>query len=164
MARAYPSPMLVAVLGLLFLFTPVPAATQSKRVPMVPKWTRFEQSLRSSVNYPNALQDATVSVVFTSPLGETNVVYGFWDGGRVWRVRFSPDQPGLWTYATTCSDVANRGLHNKRGSFLCTAAVRGNRFGTHGPVRVARDNRNFEHADGTPFFWKIGRASCRERV
>lgn len=23
----------------------------------------------------------------------------------------------------------------------------------HGPIRVARDRRHFEHADGTPFFW-----------
>jgi hypothetical protein len=27
------------------------------------------------------------------------------------------------------------------------------RFQRHGPVRVARDHRHFEHADGTPFFW-----------
>ena len=78
--------------------------------------------------YSNALQDASLRVVFTSPLGETNEVDGFWDGGRTWRVRFSPDQPGRWKFRTTCSDTANVGLHNETGEFLCTAATGPNPF------------------------------------
>ncbi len=131
----------------------VSAATQSKKVPTVAKWGRYEQSFKSSVNYSNALQDATLTGVFISPLGETNRVYGFWDGGKVWRVRFSPDQPGRWIFTTSCSDTANKGLHNHSGEFLCTAAAGQTRFNQHGPVRVARDRRHFEHADTTPFFW-----------
>jgi hypothetical protein len=80
-------------------------------------------------------------------------VDGFWDGGKTWRVRFSPDQPGRWTFTTSCSDTANRGLHNQTGQFLCSAPIGTNLFRRHGPVRVARDQRHFEHADGTPFFW-----------
>src|SRR5713226_7805845 len=45
------------------------AATQSKKVPTVAKWGRYEQSFKSSVNYSNALQDATLTGVFISPLG-----------------------------------------------------------------------------------------------
>ena len=58
-----------------------------------------------------------------SPLGETNEVDGFWDGGRTWRVRFSPDQPGRWKFRTPCSDKTNDGLHNEFGEFICTAAT-----------------------------------------
>src|SRR5205823_1709658 len=92
-------------------------------------------------------------VVFTSPLGETNQVYGFWDSGKTWRVRFSPNLPGRWSYKTTCSDPDNKGLHHQTGNFLCTSATGTNRFDQHGPVRVAQDRRHFEHADGTAFFW-----------
>jgi hypothetical protein len=117
------------------------------------KWGRFEQSFRSDILYSNALQDATLMVLFTSPLGETNLVYGFWDGEKTWRVRFSPSQAGRWTYQTTCSDTSNLGLHNRAGEFLCTAPAGRSSFHLHGPVQVARDHHHLEHADGRPFFW-----------
>jgi hypothetical protein len=145
----------LAVAALFVLARPVEvsAASQSKKMPAIPKWGRFEQSFKSAATYPNALQDATLTVLFISPLGETNSVYGFWDGGKVWRVRFSPNQPGRWTFKTACSDAANKGLHNQSGEFLCTAASGWTRFNQHGAIRVARDHLHFEHADGTPFFW-----------
>src|SRR4029077_11632084 len=69
-------------------------ATESPKMPVVPKWQRFEQVFKSTVVYSNALQDATLTVLFASPTGEKIQVDGFWDGGRTWRVRFAPDQPG----------------------------------------------------------------------
>ena len=121
--------------------------------PVVPKWGRFEQSFESAVKYENPLQDATLSVVFLSPLGETNRVYGFWDGGKTWRVRFSPNMPGKWGWAAVCSDAANKGLHSQSGTFLCTAPTGKARFDQHGPVRVSRDGNSLEHEDGMSFFW-----------
>ena len=129
------------------------AGAESPGLPIVAKWGRFEQAFKSDNLYSNALQDATLTVVFTSPLGETNLVYGFWDGERTWRVRFSPSQPGHWSYRTTCSDTPNGGLHNRTGEFLCTAPTGTSPFKLHGPVQVARDHHHLEHADGTPFFW-----------
>jgi hypothetical protein len=122
-------------------------------MPIAPKWSRFEQSFKSDILYSNALQEATLTVLFTSPLGETNLVYGFWDGEKTWRVRFLPCQPGRWTYKTTCSDTSNLGLHNRAGEFLCTAPAGKSPFHQHGPVQVARDHHHLEHADGRPFFW-----------
>lgn len=129
------------------------SSRRSAKIPGVPKWTRHELTFKSSVNYPNPLQACTLTAVFTSPQGETNLVYGFWDGGKTWRVRFSPNQAGRWTYRTSCSDPANRDLQNQRGAFLCTAPIGNTRFNQHGPIRLARDGRHFEHEDGTPFFW-----------
>ena len=143
----------LAVLGLLLLPAGIPTAAASARIQFVPKWGRFEQAFKSLVIYSNAVQDASLKVVFTSPLGETTEVDGFWDGGKIWRVRFSPDQPGRWKFKTTCSDAANDGLGNQTGEFTCTSPIGLTRFHKHGPVRVARDHRHLEHADGTPFFW-----------
>ena len=146
--------MLLAALGFLLLATGCESASGTKaKVPVVAKWGRFEQAFESNIVYSNALQDARLTVRFTSPLGSTHQVDGYWDGGTIWRVRFSPDQPGHWTFKTACSDAPNRGLHGRTGEFLCTAATGQTRFQRHGPVRVARDHRHFEHADGTPFFW-----------
>ncbi len=131
---------------------PVGAATDSMDL-LVNKWNRFEQTFQSTVPYPNPLADITLTVAFISPLGETTKVYGFWDGGETWRVRFSPDLPGKWTFRTACSDVANPGLHDVTGEFVCTAAAGESRFSLHGPVRMALDHSHLVHADGTPFFW-----------
>jgi hypothetical protein len=128
-------------------------AIGSPKLPVVSKWARFEHSFQSTITYSNTLQDVTLIVVFTSPLGETNQVFGFWDGGKTWLVRFSPNLPGRWTFKSACSDKANKGLNNQTGEFVCTAAIATTRFARHGQIHVARDRRHFEHADGTPFFW-----------
>jgi len=135
------------------LVTPLIAGPLSASLPLVPKWGRFEQSFRSSTSYSNPLQEATLNLLFISPSGITNRVDGFWDGENTWRARFSPDEVGGWTFRTICSDRANRGLHNHSGEFICTATTATSRFSQHGPIRLARDRRHFEHADGTPFFW-----------
>jgi hypothetical protein len=122
-------------------------------MPVVSKWGRFEHSFQSRLTYSNALQDVTLTVVFKSPLGETNQVYGFWDGGKTWLVRFSPDLPGKWSFRSSCSDIANKDLNNQAGEFVCTAAIATSRFARHGQIHVASDRRHFEHADGTHFFW-----------
>ena len=133
----------------LALFT----GTAMAKVPLVAKWGRFDQSFKSAIKYENPCQQCALKVTFVSPLGETNVVDAFWDGGKTWRVRFSPGQPGHWTYRTSCSDRANRGLDNQSGEFLCTSPTGQGRFAQHGPIRVAKDGHHFEHADGSPFFW-----------
>lgn len=137
---------------LMVLFTSSCPAFAAK-VTVVPEWQPFEHAFKSSVLYPNALQEASLTVTFTSPAGQTTRTEGFWDGGRVWRVRFSPDQVGRWSYAAECSDTSNPGLHGQRGEFICSAPIATGPFWKHGPIRVAIDHHHFEHADGTPFFW-----------
>lgn len=142
---------LLLVAGCIAVLNPLGALAQ--KIPAAPKWQRFEITLKSSRNYTNALQEAEVRALFVSPLGETNRVYGFWDGGKTWRVRYQPAFAGRWTYYTMCSDTANSGLHEQTGELLCTASKGDSSFTTHGPVQVARDNQHFEHADRTPFLW-----------
>ncbi len=136
-----------------FLLLPEPTARGADKQPGVAKWERFEKTLESASSYANPVQEASLTAVFTSPSGSSFRVYGFWDGGRTWRVRFAPGAEGKWTYKTTCSDAKNRGLHNQLGAFLCTAPSGKTRFTQHGPVRVSPDNRYLVHADQTPFFY-----------
>src|SRR5690349_956387 len=83
-----PSPGILLILLLVVLssaIAPVRSApTQSKRLPLVQKWGRFEQAFKSKTSYANPLQDATLTVTFISPRGETSQVSGFWDGDKVW--------------------------------------------------------------------------------
>ena len=121
--------------------------------PSVARWSCFERTFTSQYTYSNPVQEAGVSVKFTAPSGRVYVVDGFWDGNDIWRVRFSPDEPGLWKYVSSSSDENNEGLHERAGKFLCVEPTIRNRFDQHGAIRVAADGRYLEHADGTPFFW-----------
>ncbi|HEX3797815.1 MAG TPA: DUF4038 domain-containing protein [Verrucomicrobiae bacterium] len=147
-------------LGVLLLSTSwllVPLAASAglfdKPVLVASKWGVFEQAFKSSNTYTNPLAEANLAVTFTSPLGDKHVVWAFWDGGRTWRVRFSPDFPGVWKFTTRCSDPSNDGLDNVTGDFVCSASTDESVFDKHGPVQVARDHYHLEHADHTPFFW-----------
>jgi hypothetical protein len=93
-----------------------------------------------------------LNVKFTAPSGRVRRRGAFWDGGASWRVRFMPDEEGVWSYETL-SEPAVKGLGGQRGRLAVTRTGQGNRFLEHGVVRVSQNGRYFEHADGTPFFW-----------
>jgi hypothetical protein len=57
---------------------------------------------------PNPFLDYRLQVLFTAASGRSYDVPGFYSGdghggeaGDVWRVRFTPDEPGQWTWAAT---------------------------------------------------------------
>ena len=54
---------------------------------------------------PNALpyKDELLNVEFRSPRHTTYLMHAFWDGSHTLRVRFSPVEPGPWTYHVTSS-------------------------------------------------------------
>lgn len=151
------SPALPCLRFLTFLATlaslGLSALSASAADKSVPTYGRFEAVFESATAYDNPVQQATLIATFTSPKGEKFTVPGFWDGGKTWRVRFTPTQTGNWKFETKCSDTANKSLQAHAGEFTATAPTGASRFAQHGPVRVAHDGRYFEHADGTPFFW-----------
>ena len=53
-----------------------------------------EWSLRSDAVYDNPFGDVVFVGAFEGPTGQRLVVPGFYDGGGVWRVRFSPNAVG----------------------------------------------------------------------
>ncbi|MHC4146488.1 MAG: apiosidase-like domain-containing protein [Planctomycetota bacterium] len=135
--------------------TSAPAADNA-----VEQWTRFEDSLTSTKDYGNPVQDVKMKVEFTSPNGDKRAVLAFWDGDMRWRVRFSPDRQGGWTYKTSCSDKANKGLHNQTGSFQCRKYRGDLSLFRHGELRLSGNRRYIEHADGTPFFFLSDTVWC----
>lgn len=131
-------------------------------------WEVFELKLKAKQNYSNPYaaipadtKEGMVQVVFTGTRGEANgkkiTVFGFWDGGQNWKVRFSAPFTGTWTYKSSSKD---RGLSNVKGSLEVGAwppqdlnenATR------HGFVQVNNSGEQaghyFQYADKTPFLW-----------
>lgn len=113
----------------------------------------YEAKLSSVREYGNPVIDVELTVVFTSPSGKSTPRRAFWDGSNVWRVRFSPDEIGKWSWESRCSDVENRGLHGQRGLFRCVAYTGPNLLRARGPLKLSANRRHLVHSDGTPFFW-----------
>lgn len=119
----------------------------------VPRWGLFEATFTSTRTTENPLQETELRVTFTAPSRRTRAVRGFWDGGTIWRVRFSPDETGNWAFTTSATPEMDTGLHAQKGSFRVVGPTGTTRFERHGPIRVSRSRTFLEHADGTPFFW-----------
>ena len=143
---------LTGCLAVLVFATIFPQAAQ-RSANEIPRWGLFEAAFTSARTYENPLQDAELRVTFTAPSRRTHAVQGFWDGGTTWRVRFSPDEVGTWTFSTGASPDADTGLHAQKGTFRVVSPRGNTRFDRHGPIRVAKTRTYLEHADGTPFFW-----------
>jgi hypothetical protein len=116
-----------------------PAAVNSERVE---RWGIFELSLKGPQE-GNPFADVTFGAEFHQ--GQTVVKpQGFYDGKGVYRVRFSPETEGKWTYVTSSN---KKELAGKTGSFTCVKPAKGN----HGPVRV-HNSVHFSYADGAPYY------------
>lgn len=122
-------------------------------IPKVKKYSVFEITLTASGNYSNPYlkmpgdNEAPGFVIstFNGPNGEVFKIDGFWDGGKIWKVRMAPTAVGVWTYTTSSDDL---GLNGKTGCFNCVAST------SHGFIRIHPQNQfAFAYDDGTPFFW-----------
>ncbi|MCX6629632.1 MAG: DUF4038 domain-containing protein [Candidatus Solibacter sp.] len=118
---------------------------------MTSRWGRFEIELCASTEHDDPVSGVRVQAEFVHESGERRTAQGFWDGGRDWLVRFSPDLAGKWTWQSHCAE--DEGLDGGSGEFDCVAGAGGNPLHAHGAIRVAESGSYFEHADGTPFFW-----------
>ena len=111
---------------------------------------RFEASFTASREYAHPLQEVQAAVEFTGPAGARNEVLAYWDGGRTWKVRFSPEKSGTWRYRARSNDP---GIDGQSGEFRVTAYRGANPLYRHGAPRLSANRRYFTHADGKPWFF-----------
>jgi hypothetical protein len=116
-------------------------------------WQRWEHALSSMRHYANPYADVTLQVVYTGPAGRTLHAYGFWDGGDTFRIRCAFPTPGAWRWETECSDPANTGLHQQRGTVVVAPYSGDGVLYRHGFLKVSENRRHLTYGDGTPFLW-----------
>ena len=136
-------------MGLAALFGASPVRADS---PAVPLRRRTDIVLHSEKTYENPYMEVEIDAVFTHEDGDTVSLYGFWNGGDEWRVRFAPTKTGRWDYAVRCSDPENRGLDGVKGFLIAAENGGETEVDRHGFVRVSENGRGFSYEDGTPFF------------
>ncbi|MBM3812863.1 MAG: DUF4038 domain-containing protein [Acidimicrobiia bacterium] len=110
---------------------------------------RFEHALSASRDYADPLE-VSLKVEFHGPGSLRQTAEGFWDGGRTWKFRFSPEQSGSWTWRSQSSDAD---LDGHSGWFHVVDYKGSNPLYLRGAPRLSADRRYFAQADGTPWFW-----------
>jgi hypothetical protein len=122
-------------------------------LPQVHVWEKFEITLEARESYDNPYTDVVVWVDLHGPDFKKRV-YGFWDGGSVFRVRIAPTTPGLWSWQSGASQ-ADAGLCGERGKLeaipwteedLAANPVR------HGFLRPTEHGHALTYADGAPCY------------
>ncbi|MHB1484837.1 MAG: LamG-like jellyroll fold domain-containing protein [Saccharofermentanales bacterium] len=103
--------------------------------------------------YATPFDDVTMDCTFTGPGDIEMVMPSFWNGGNTWVVRFAPTITGSWSYATTCSNTADTGLHNKTGSLNCVSYSGDLDIYKNGFVKTVSNTRYFKYDNDTPFFY-----------
>ncbi len=126
-------------------------------------WQKVEITLEAQKTCENPYTEVLVWVDLTGPKF-TKRCYGFWDGGRLYRVRVLATQPGSWKWVSG-SNQDDAGLNGRTGDFKVVAWSQTELAANlcrRGMVRPTSNGHAFECADGTPFFlvgdtwWSVG--------
>jgi hypothetical protein len=119
----------------------------------VERWRVIEIGLESKSQYANPFLDVDVKAQFTSESGKIITLWGFWDGGSSWKIRFAPTEMGDWQYTTSASNAADAGLNGVSGTITCVPYQGNAEIYRHGFLKVGPKGRCLVHQDSTPFFW-----------
>ena len=122
-------------LGMLFVFA------GSAHGVDVEQWGVWETTL-DRAGEDNPYLDVQLSAVFSQG-GHRIVVPAFYDGGGVYKVRFSPPAQGEWRYETRSNRPE---LNGKSGAFTAGSPAATN----HGPIKCFK-TFYLRYADGTPY-------------
>jgi hypothetical protein len=107
----------------------------------------FEAGFEADSAAPNPYVALSAEATFTRPDGGNWRVPLFWDGGKTWKVRVSPDIEGKWSFKVQSAD---RGLNGRAGAFECAPSARA------GGIRPsAAAPSHFERQNGRPL-WFLG--------
>ncbi len=148
-------PRIVRCLAFLLLSTglslPAAAMLQSGEAYV---WDVQEITFQSGRDYQNPYAEVELWVELEGP-GFKRRVYGFWDGGRTYKVRLVATTPGEWRWSSRSNQPEDAGLNQGRGSFKAVAwpeAALGENANRRGFLRVTPNGRALQYADGTAFF------------
>ena len=138
--------------------------TAMKRAEAVHVWERIEVTLTARRAHEDPYRDVEVWAEWTGPSGDSKRCYGFWDGGKTFRIRLVATEPGTWTYRTACNS-GDPGLTGKTGRFTAaawTAAEKRANPCRRGFLRPTPNGHALRYADGEPCFllgdtwWPVG--------
>ncbi|HDS08535.1 MAG TPA: DUF4038 domain-containing protein [Bacteroides sp.] len=132
----------------------VSAAPVTADPPGVRVWELIELTFEAEQEYGNPYAEVTCWVELEGPAFSKRI-YGFWDGGRLFRVRLVLTEPGNWYWRSGSNQPGDNGLNEKSGSFRAFGWSEQEKLqnpNRRGFVRASENGHTLCYADGTPFF------------
>ncbi|MBC7237616.1 MAG: DUF4038 domain-containing protein [Chloroflexi bacterium] len=124
-----------------------------KQIERVHVWQKVELTFQAEGRYRNPYTEVEVWVDLEGP-GFSRRVYGFWDGGPLFRVRLVAPTSGRWHWVSG-SNQCDKGLNDHHGEFLAlewSEAEKTVNPCRRGFLRPTSNGHALEYADGTPCF------------
>ena len=124
----------------------------SEKDAVIHVWDVHELVLQAKNLYDNPYTDVTVWAELKGP-DFSKRVYGFWDGGNIWRIRVTATAPGTWSWVTGAS-VQDDGLCGRSGAYFAlewTEEEKQENSCRRGMIRATANGHAMEYADGTPY-------------
>lgn len=138
---------------------------------LVEQWTTYEIALFSTSEYKNPYTDVEVWASFTNLHGDTLKRPAFWDGGNVWKIRFTPnDFNSTWTWKSYATNTEDIGLQNQSGHMKSKPNTSENKLLKNGLLKMSPGYRNVVQHSGRPFLviadtpWAIPFRATKEQV
>ena len=117
-------------------------------------WQTQEITFEAAREYANPYADVDCWIELEGP-GFKRRVYGFWDGGRIFKVRFVATAPGEWSWRSGSNHSDDVGLNGGSGKFRAVPWAQAQleeNPNRRGFVRASSNGHALQYADGTPFF------------
>jgi hypothetical protein len=114
---------------------------------LIDKYGKLELSVDLKALYDNPYDPDQIDLhaQFESPNGKRWTINGFFDG-KEWKIRFSPNEEGVWKYQVVVSDTTGK-AEGEPQSFETTASK------NHGWIGVSQTNKRYlSYADGSSFY------------
>ncbi len=121
--------------------------------PEIHVWEMQELTFTARNAYKNAYTDVTVWVDLSGP-DFNKRVYGFWDGGNIFRLRLVATHAGDWSWKSGSSS-GDGGLTGKTGSFTAVDWSENEKNENplrRGFIRTSANRHALIYADSTPYF------------
>ncbi|WP_422082796.1 DUF4038 domain-containing protein [Ulvibacterium sp.] len=137
----------------------------------IQQWTIYEITLKSELTYENPYTDLEVWAVFTNQNKDSLKRPAFWDGGKTWKIRFTPPDTGtIWQWKSYASNQVDSSLHGRIGSFVSIPYAGDNQLLANGLLKMSKGYRNVVHQSGKSFLvvadtpWGIPFRATKEQV
>jgi hypothetical protein len=141
----------VLSLALLFCAASAHARLESGEIHI---WQMQEITLESNREYSNPYVEVDCWIELEGPTFKRRV-YGFWDGGRRFKVRFVATEPGQWRWRSASNRSDDSGLNGGSGTFRAVAWSQADveqNPNRRGFIRTSDNGHALRYSDGTPFF------------
>jgi hypothetical protein len=116
-------------------------------------WELQEITLASARDYANPYTEVECWIELEGPAFKRRV-YGFWDGGRTFKVRFVATGPGDWSWRVASNQPADAGLAGagRLRAVAWSGAEIAQNPNRRGFVRASANGHALRYDDGSPFF------------